>query len=158
MAMLALVLSTCAFMPARAQQAYANPVYSMYNAVSVEKETVKGCKPSKQSGTSDLVIFDDGSWAMTGVIAASGTWAQVGNTVYLSENVASQLLQTVSMHLTSACVKPTQVLEPTVIVKSMKLVLSPHGTGKFTMKMKGYTSDNQKFTYGLSLKGIVQQP
>lgn len=137
---------------------YANPVYSMYNASVVEKEKTQGCDIHKASATADLVLFDDGSWSLTGPVNAVGTWAQTSpKDIWLAPARVSDLLSVVDARATEKCKQPTKSLEPTTLIKKMKLVVTPHRTGTFNMKLKGYDENGKSFSYSYTVKGLVQQ-
>lgn len=150
----ALVMSTVMRKPLHA--AYANPVYSLYNGITIEKQKTTGCALSKKPGVADLVLFDDGTWALTGTINASGTWAApTENVAYLAVNRMSDILSVVNDRATSTCNQPKTALTPTVMIKKMKLVKNSHGQGSFSLKMKGFDQDGKSFTYSYTIKGTV---
>lgn len=158
-AALSLVLTIGLWKDTLYAQAYANPVFSMYNASVVEKEKTKGCKLHKAATTADLVLFDDGSWAMTGPISAVGTWAQTSSRdIWLSPTRMTDLLSVVDARASASCATPSKSVMPTVLIKKMKLTLNPHGNGTFSLKLKGFDDNGKSFSYSYTIKGTVIQP
>jgi len=110
----------------------------------------------KATAQADLVLFDDGTFALTGPINASGTWASVDEkTAYMSVTRISDVLSVANDRATATCKQPKTALVPTVMVKKMKLVKNSHGQGSFSLKLKGLDQDGKSFTYSYTVKGTV---
>jgi len=92
-------------------------------------------------------------------VNATGTWAQTSpKFVWLSVDRVSDLTQVVEARATAMCKQPVKSLMPSVLVKKLRMNISAHGVGTFQLKMTGVDEAGNKFTYGYTVKGLVQQP